>query len=81
MSALGYEIVDSQRGAEWPFGYIHLMPTSASGIIVLLNMLLKYRKLKLKTENYTYDYYICRACYCYSHTMMPKIRETLKLYH
>ena len=43
MSRVGYEMIDSQRGAE--LAIIISYPTSASGMIVLLKTPPKYRKL------------------------------------
>ena len=37
LARVGYEVVNSQRGAKRRVGYNHSYPTRANGIIVLLN--------------------------------------------
>ena len=83
-------MVASQRGAQRRVGYNHLISTSASGIIVLLQTPTKYREcfstLFVKTSDFSayfsaYNYHIWRAWYNGSYAMMAKPIRALELHY
>ena len=77
---VGYEMIDSQRGAK--LAVIISYPTSTSGIIVLLKTIKKCRKMwlvSLSTNNQKIA--ISRAWYNGSYTMAAKPIKSLDLHY
>ena len=83
LALVRYEMIDSNEARSAELAMIISYPTSASGIIVLLKTIPKYRNyIKIKRpKTHAHALHFCRSWYNCSYTIMFKPMKTLELHY